>query len=359
MMLPQLYLGLLGFDPERERWLRDLLAQHNELAQKNQDNPLGHQALWAVVNFREADALLVSGAGAHTADGNVLRFRDDPTSLNQEVPIAIMLDQVAQPFAISDPRRLMELGADLKTYPIFNMAVPTSLPLILRQFEGILRPLRSLYILALALTERRSELATQQTYHLEVRGRLDVVVDLPRRRVLVRPGARPADLAEAAWLRRPASANFAPSHFMECTLAEISWMFAMHCPRFELPLRYQNKPLWLRRSPEIRSSLLYPRHALLLDRLCNGPVSLADLPAELSLDPQSVKRDIYALYLIRSITTSSPVDDPLAAPSIPYEDQDDGKWMLDRMVQSMKTVTDRLQPLNFGMDEFSIESDRR
>jgi hypothetical protein len=349
MRLPQLYLGLLGFDAAREHALRKMLAAHNQLALKNRDAPFGLQALWSIVNFREADALLVCGAGALSANQSELRFRNDATSLNDDAPIAIMLDQVSQPFAISESKRLTELGADLKSYPIFNLAVDTSLPWILRQFESILRPLRSLYALALGLTERRSELDPQCTYHLQLRGRLDAVVDLPCRRVLVRPGARPADLSDTTWERRPGSANFAPAHFLECTLAEITWLFAMHCPQIDLPPRYQNKPFWLRRNPDVRSSLLYPRHTVLLDRICDGPVSLGDLPSDLAIEPHLVKRDIYALFLIRAISTSGPLDDPLAAHSIPNEDQDDGKSMLNRMGQSMKTVTDKLRPLNYGM----------
>ncbi len=353
MRLPQLYLGLLGFDVERATVLRKALAEHNKLALQNKEGTLGFQALWMIVDFREADALLVCGAGAISAAGSQLRFRSDQLTLNDEAPLAIMLDQVSQPFAISDPKRLMELGADMKTYPVFNLSVETSLPLTLRQFESILRPLRSMYALALDLTARRDKLDPKFTYHLEIRGRLDAVVDFPGRRVLVRPGARPADLSEAAWQRRPSSANFAPPHFLECTLSEITWLFAMHCPRIDLPSRYQKKPFWLRRTPDVRSTLLYPRHSVLLDRICHGASSLDDLPLDMAIEPHLVERDIYALFLIRAISTSGPVDDPLMAPSIPNENHEDGKWLLDRMGQNMKTITDKLQPLNLGMNDFS------
>lgn len=348
MRLPQLYLGLLGFDTQRETMLRKALTEHNKLALLNKDNTLGLQALWRIVDFREADALLVCGAGAVSASGSELRFRDDQMSLADTAPIAIMLNQVVQPFAISDPKHLQALGADIKTYPIFNLSVDTSLPLTLRQFESILRPLRSLYALALDLTARRDKLDPQFTYHLELRGRLDAVVDLPGRRILMRPGARPTDLPEITWQRRPANANYAPAHFLECTLSEITWLFAMHCPRIDLPSRYQKKPFWLRRNPDVRSSLLYPRHSVLLDRLCQGSSSLDELPLDLAIEPHLIERDIYALFLIRAISTSGPVDDPLVAPSIPNENHMDGKWLLDRMGQSMKTVTDNLQPLNLG-----------
>ncbi len=349
MRLPQIYLGLLGFSAAKEALLRKALAEHNKLALEDKHNTLGLQTLWAIVNFREADALLICGEGAISGSGSVLRFHSDSLSLDNEAPLAVMLDQVTQPFAISDPKRLIELGADIKVYPVFNLSVGTSLPLTLRQFESILRPLRSLYALALALTLRRQKLDTQFTYHLELRGRLDAVIDLPQRRIMIRPAARPTDLAEVEWQKRPRNANFAPPHFLQCSLAEITWLFAMHCPRIELPPRYYTKPFWLRRAPDVRSSLLYARHAVLLDRICNGPVMLDELPVDLAIDGHLIERDIYALFLIRSISTSGPVDDPLAAPSIPNEDYEGGKWMLDRMGQNLNTVADKLQRLDLGM----------
>lgn len=225
----------------------------------------------------------------------------------------------------------------------------------LRQFEAVLRPLRNLYTLAMEITLRRDKLQPSYTYHLESQGRVDAIIDLSGRMVMLRPGTRTTDLVEATWQRRPKSANYAPEHFLRCSMSELTWLFAMHCKDPELPRRYATKRIYLHHLPDIRSSLLYPRHAALLDAMAASALTLDQLSEELPANARWLLRDMYALFLLRSISTSGPMDDPLAIPSIPNETEGDARTLLNRMGQHPQTMLGGLQPLDLGEKNFTPE----
>ena len=355
MELPQLNLGLVGFDADAERMVRQNLIQHARLALAENGVVPGRQVLWSVADFREADALLVYGATAIGADGDAIRFRSAQFDMPAQTPLGVEIGEIAQPFAISHPTHLKALGVDVKFYPVFDLSVPASLPLTLRQFEKVLRPLRNLYALAVELALRRKELQPIYTYHLEYQGRVDALVDLPQRMVMVRPGARPANLAQANWQQRPRPANYAPSHFIRCTLPELTWLFAMHCREPNLPSRYLKKPIFLHALPRVRNSILYPRHSTLLDILASSPFAMDQLREALSTNDQTLVRDIYALYLVKSISTSGPVDDPLAVPSMPNEMELEDTWTLKQTGKELQTLQAGLPSLRLGDSSLTPE----
>lgn len=355
MRVPQLYLGLIGFDAAAERTVRQYLLDHAKQALAEKGAVPGRQVVWSIADFREADALLVYGATAIGGGGDAVRFPEPQFETMHNAPLGVQISDITQPFSISHPVHLKELGVDVKSYPVFDLRVPASLPMTLRQFEAVLRPLRNLYTLALELTVRRDKLSTQYTYHLESKGRVDALVDLPQRIVMLRPGARPSDLIEATWQRRPQSANYVPNHFLRCSMPELTWLYAMHCREPDLPKRYLSKPIYLHTLPDVRSSLLYPRHAALLDHLATSPYTVDQLRTILPGNERWMLRDMYALYLLRAISTSGPMDDPLAVPSVPNESEADAKWLLNRMGQHPKTMQAGLQPLNFGEKGFTPE----
>ncbi len=348
MRVPQLYLGLIGFDAVAENAVRQCLLDHAKQALAENGTVLGRQVVWSIADFRESDALLVYGATAVGGRGDGIRFPEPQFETLHNAPLGVQIGDITQPFAISHPAHLKKLGVDVKSYPVFDLKLPASVPTTLRQFEAVLRPLRNLYTLALELTLRRDKLDTQFTYHLEHQGRVDALVDLPRQVVMLRPGARPSNLVEATWQRRPRSANYMPDHFLHCSMPELSWLYAMRCREPDLPKRYLTKPIYLHALPNVRSSLLYPRHALLLDHLARSPYTIDQLRAVLPHNDHWMMRDMYALYLVRAISTSGPMDDPLAVPSVPNENDTDAKWLLNRMGQHLKTMEAGLQPLNFG-----------
>jgi hypothetical protein len=346
MQHPQLYLGLMGFDGPSEAAVKRWLAA-NAVEVKKNASPLAEQRpIWQAVNFREADALLIRGAGVVQGFGQQLQFNPALRLAQPLAPLGVELDSLKLPFAISDISHLTRLGIEVKDHATFDLSSAANMLHTLQHLETLLRPLRTLFSLAIELTERREELDGGHTFHLERNGGLDAIIDPPNRRVLLRPGTRPVDIEADSWLRRPKSANFAPSHFMECGMDEVAWVFAMHCTETDLPKRYLSKPIHMRHNPRVRTSLLYPRHAALLDRLWQGPATLEQLQKDLPASAHLHERDLFGLYLTRSISTS-------AGPGVKNNDDvpasgafdTTGKWMLKSVGQRMNTMTGELQSL--------------
>ena len=122
---------------------------------------------------------------------------------------------------------------------------------------------------------------------------------------MVRDGLRPFDLDASNWLTRPMSANSLPSQFSVFTLEELAWLLCMHRPHPTLASRYYTQPVYLRRMPRVRSSLLYPRHAVLLQWLSQQGCKLELLVDAMGLHAEVIVRDLHALYMCRAITTTA------------------------------------------------------
>ncbi len=347
MQHPQLYLGLIGFEPDDHARACSWLKSNAQHARENTQSAeqISHP-IWMPVDYQEADALLICGAGVEHGWLTQMQFKP---ALRKAAgtPLGLMLEDIKMPYALSHVEHLKSVGAQINDQPIFDLRQEVSMLKTIQYFENVLRPLRSLYAVAVELTARQSEIDANHTFHLEHNGALDAIVDVPQRRVMLRPSSRPVDISEAAWLRRPRSANFAPAQFLECSFEEIAWVFAQHCPQTKLPARYRSKRIYLKRSPRVRSSLLYPRHAALLERLTQGPVSLEELIQLLPGSAGTLERDLYALYLTRSISTTPQQGADKQGSSFIQDSnlENTGAWMLDRMSRRMNTIADELKPL--------------
>lgn len=340
MQHPLLYLGLMGFDAESAAAVRRWLAANAEQAGSKAEYPI-----WQVVDFREADALLIRGAGVAQGFGTNLQFLPALQASQPNAPLGVDLAAVKLPFALSDTEHLQALGIQIKDHPVFSFQQEASMLKTMQHFETILRPLRSLFTLAVELTQRRQELDAEHTYHLEHNGNLDAIIDTPKRRVLLRPGTRPIDIEADAWLARPKSANFAPPNFVECSLDEVGWVYATHCLDFELPKRYRSKPIHILHNPRVRSSLLYPRHTTLIDQLWHHPITLEHLQKERPELASWLERDLYALYLTRCISTQRPAAQDIENSSLPGNFNNTSPWMLQRLGKRMNTLAGELQSL--------------
>jgi hypothetical protein len=345
MQHPLLYLGLMGFDAPTEALVRTWLAENAEQAQRSGDAEDDQHPMWQVVDVREADALLICGAGVKSGFGAHLQFDPALQALHPNSPLGADLDSIKLPFALSDVGHLQGLGLRVKEGPVFDAASPASLLRTIQHFETLLRPLRSLFALAVELTERRDELSSDHTHHLEHNGALDAIIDAPKRRVFMRPGTRPVDIHGDAWMRRPKSANFAPAHFLECSMDEVAWVFAMHSTAPNLPKRYESKSIHVRHNPRVRTSLLYPRHSVLLDRLWQGPVAMAQLQAELPGTAHLLGRDLFGLYITRSISTSKAPEASGEHSSLPGSFDNTSPWSIQHMSRRMNTMAGELQSL--------------
>jgi hypothetical protein len=304
MLHPLLNLGLIGFATDHRDFLAtqlalnavDHLTQHGAWADSEE---LQHP-IWQVTDFREADALLINGDRISYSATDDLRFHMavDGTDI-----VGIRPSELTLPYAISGDMAPNVAAIITQRAPNTMLYDQRSIVQTLQYFEADLRPLRSLYALAAMVQERRNEIDIKHTYHLERNGVLDAIIDLPNARVMVRNGLRPFHLDEANWLTRPVSANSLPPQFSVYAMEELAWLLGMHRPNPTLAERYYTQPVYLRRMPRVRSSLLYPRHAVLLQWLSQQGCTLELLVDAMGLHAEVIVRDLHALYMCRAITT--------------------------------------------------------
>jgi hypothetical protein len=321
MKLPLLYLGLIGFDQRAEAAIHTFLLAQASLRDMGSDsNDL--RPHWKIVEYSEADAVLICGASIASVQDTYLQFMPVLQHSSPHSPLGVDLNHLKMPYALTDPLYLKQLGLALGKHQIFNIEQPASLLSSLAHFASVLLTLRSLYAIAAELTERRHEFDADHTYHLEQNGGLHAIIDLPRRRVFLRPGAQPLDIGSGAWIRRPKSANFAPAHFVDCGISEVGWIYALRCLETALPKRYLRKSIHILHSPRVRSSLLNARHTSLIDLLWQSPLTIEQLRTLLPTSNFWLERDLYAMYLTRCISTQAPLlnsesGTPTFAQSIP------------------------------------------
>jgi hypothetical protein len=301
---PQLNLGLLGFTAEQRVLVQNYIADN--MAQAISVGPDGSELgakhpLWQITGFREANALLLNTAHAHVDNAQTVRFNLGTQTTDA---LGVRLAELVVPYALCGGVSPQIEALATHSAPRIVLEDERSVVLALQWFEATLRPLRTVYALAQELITRRPELDNKHTYHLLRSGRLDVIVDVPQSRVLVRDGLRPFDLDEAVWQSRPMSANSLPMGFSVWMLEEVAWIHAMHSHTFNLPGRYRRKILHLRRMPRVRSSLIYPRHAELLEALGKEACDYDALGALFPEQAEHLNRDLYAMYVCRAITTN-------------------------------------------------------
>jgi hypothetical protein len=304
MLHPLLNLGLIGFPTDHRQFVSAQLAL-NAADRPGYSKGAGasdelQHPIWQVTDFREADALLINGERISYSDKDDLRFHMavDGTDI-----VGIRPAELTLPYAVSGDMTPEVAAIVSQRAPNTMLYDQGSIIQTLQYFEASLRPLRTLYALAAMVQERRHEIDAKHTYHLERNGSLDAIIDLPNARVMVREGLRPFHLDEANWLSRPMSANSLPAHFLVFTLEELAWLLGMHRPNPTLAERYTTEPVYLRRMPRVRSSLLYPRHTVLLQWLSQQGCKLDLLVDAMGLSADVIVRDLHALYLCRAITT--------------------------------------------------------
>lgn len=309
MQHPRLNLGIIGFTPQQQALIAVQLglnsAQPVSQDAHSQFDETRHP-VWQITHFSEANALLLNAQAMASGNKYEVRFHTD--TAHSDI-VGLRPSELALPCAVVgqlDPAVLAQMPAGT---PHTVLSDPRSMTRTLQYFEASLRPLRTLYALALQLSERQGELDNKHTFHLEHQSVLQAIVDVPRQRVMVREGLRPFDVDDAAWLNRPAGANNQPAGFMLWMVEELMWILAMHGSALPLPERYFVRPVHLRRMPRVRSSLLVPRHAALLKLLSQQAWLWLDLAAALGaqteVQKKQLQRDMYALYICRAITTNA------------------------------------------------------
>jgi hypothetical protein len=303
MQQPRLNLGLLGFSAAQRALVESFLALRATPVDKRalKKNDATTASIWQISDYREANALLLNTQQARMDDQQILRFSPDVKHADL---VGVNLAELRIPYALVGEVSLLVHTAVAQNTPQVVLGDSASMQSGLEFFEASLRPLRTLFAMALLLLERRNELDDRHTFHLVRRSVLDAIVDVPQQRVMLRDGPRPFELEEADWLSRPASANSMPQGFVQWSMEELAWIYALHNAEIDLPERYLTLPIYLRQAPQVRPSMIYPRHVALLELLGQEPCTYRRLVDAFPQRPDLLRRDLYVLFACRSITTS-------------------------------------------------------
>jgi hypothetical protein len=297
---PKLHLGLVGFSATQRMALATMLLAHQN--QNRKASTIADHCVWQLVDYREADALLLNAQRSAQGPDQVLRIYSDPAHPS---PIGITVSELSVPFAVA---RADALPAGVEQQPkmqTVDIASYQSAQETLQYFEAVLSPLRSVYRFAQQLMQWRGELNTKLTYHVVRPVGALALVDLPHNTVWMRDHINPMDLDECVWNECPPTTPSDTKGFTAWTLEEAFWIFAKHSLQTKLPSRYLDSPIYFRRVLRVRSSLVYPRQIELLEQLSRRPLRYEDLAAMPTVDVPQLKHDLYALYMCHAITTDS------------------------------------------------------
>ncbi len=280
---PILWLGLAGFTASQRALLSALVSAQ----------PDGWPN-WQIAKFSEADAWCVNGQSVNVLGDGTLRV---PSATPSDPNLQINLQDVDRPIAFATP-----LPVGFEPACTFDASNSNSVRGMLQQFEGFLRPLRSQFYLGAMLADREPTLRIG-VYHIMLKGALLAVIDLPGRRVGFAPSARPVDLREANWEKRPPSANDIPDQFVRASLTQVMWNYAQHTEHDVLPARYRSGTIYFRRPPRVPLRVLRDSHLVLLRELAAAPATFDELLRRTALEPRSMARDLASLYFAGSITS--------------------------------------------------------
>lgn len=283
--LPVLRLGLAGFSAAQQARADDVLSSAST-----------GRVAWQLGKFTEADAWWVNGTRTQMLADNTLRIASGvPTGRS----ISLNLQDVDRPVAFSTPLAPRNFEPALQ----FDLGSPASLAQVLGKFEAWLQPLAAQFCLASHLLEHESVLGSG-IYHVTSGGALLAVVNL-QGGVGVLPTAGPMDFEDAIWTAHPAADDGIPDNFVQASLSQLMWQYALRTSRDLLPRHYRLGLLYFRRPPRLPQRMLRDSHLLLLRELAVTPATYADLQLSTGLSDDDLAHDLAALYLVGAITANA------------------------------------------------------
>ncbi len=281
---PVLWLGLAGFAPAQRQALEQAVARATGLAQ------------WRLCSFGDADGWWVNGARCSIAEGERLKVAP---GLPTEHTLRLDLKEVSRPLAFAQPIA----PENLEALCVFDTELDESVHAALVQFEKWLLPVRNRFVLGALLLQRESD-DRRGIFHLTHRGILLAVLDFDQGTAAMSPRARPPDLWEATWERRPPGAGKPPKGFASCTITQLAWGYVRRTDRDMLPPRYRTQTIYYRHVPRVPMRWLRDSQLMLLRELSAEPGSLQALRRRTSLPAGQVAHDLACLYYAGSVTTT-------------------------------------------------------
>lgn len=282
MEQPVLRLGLLGFETGHFQRLRDWA-----------ERPTPGWPQWQVGDPHQADAWLIDGQAVDVLgrDALLIHQRQDGTRLS------LHRADVDRPLAFAEP-----LPEGFASAEAFDAADEQSLRQRLQRFEAWLRPLRTQFALGGQLVERMNSFRND-VVHLMHDGQLLAVVDFPGWMCGLKVPARPVDLTNAQWVRRPGRANDIPGAFLKLGIQRVMWNYAVRTRRDILPERYRLQRIHLRRVPRLPPRWFEPLHLRLMETLSMTPSTLEELQETLGEGTEVLASHLAALFYAGGLTT--------------------------------------------------------
>lgn len=279
--LPLLRLGTAGFSDEQLRLLRTVLAEG-----------AGTAALWEAGPMDGADAWWINGARTQSLGADLLRVAPGIAGGRS---IQISMGDVDRPLAFARP-----LPNGFEALHAFDLAAPSGMKTVLRQFEAWLAPLMAQFCLASHIVDHQAALGAGQ-FELCLGTQVLAMVDM-QGEVAVRSTLGPGDF-EDTWWRRSTSAPV-PEHFARTSLAQLMWQYTARTCRDLLPKRYRSCLLYFRRAPRLPHRLVKDSHLLIMRELMLAPATFEELQQRCGFPAARLSRELASLYFVGSITSN-------------------------------------------------------
>jgi hypothetical protein len=295
--IPALRLGMAGYTEAQQKTAADIAAAAATA-----------HAVWQLGPFAEADAWWLEGSRTMVMQNQHLRVQPAVPS-GRSVQLA--LADVDRPVAFSLPI----VAPGFKPAVTFDFAQHKAGVAVLHQFAEWLQVMLSQFALASSIAEHQPTLAAGSWEVLRGSDLL-AVVDL-RLGAGVRPGATPADFAEASWCIRDHGAVLIPPNYVRASVSQLMWQYAQRTERDLLPPHYRSQKLYFRRPPRLPQRQLRDAHLLLMRELSAQPgMDFGELQQSTGLGETQLARYLSALYVVGSVT-SNPKRATAAGPRLP------------------------------------------
>ncbi|TWO68837.1 hypothetical protein FN976_20775 [Caenimonas sedimenti] len=290
---PTLLLGATGFSPAQREAIQGLLARLP-----------GTGPGWSLVPFSEADGWWVNGSRIKLLqDGNLRVKAGQPT----EHALHLDLAEIDRPVAFCAPLA----APDFEPLCVFDLADEASVLSALAHFHDWLRVLRAQFALGAMVVQRGASLRGT-VHHLIHQGNLLAVLDYRNGHAGIHPGAEAADLWEAEWDKRPASAAELPPRFVDCTPAQLVWAYVRRTRRDMLPERYRTETIYFRHAPRVPLRWLRDSLLAVVRELNSLPASFQELRQRTGISEAVLAQDLGCMYYAGAITTTASKAAPTA-----------------------------------------------
>ena len=295
---PTLYLRPVGFD-----------AQACAALEQQLESCVTAGFQWEITLHPETDVSLVLG------DKCTLDYEGTPhAELVVTLPNggfeSILLEQIGSPILLQLPASEV-LQAQTCFIPVdhhntsqFKKALSTVAHAL--RYERVLYALGACLFQQNLLTTEDDGAGRRNLHVQDEQHQLIALINLGHRQIYFSPQTDPSQVQDWQVYKRPSSANEYPEHFVQVTLEEALWEYAMRTPTPDLPSRYLHAGISLARRPQVRPSLLRLRHASLFDRLNQDtPVLAEDLSRHNGTYAEYLKRDLFALHICGCLNSQS------------------------------------------------------